>query len=100
MTTLSKEFILNNAITRGRNLSWVQFLKSKKVAEAVADKVWAYLVNHGCGKKNRKNILEVRPSERFTGTWKVRVNWLRSEVAVAALQASYTPDDLVDQWSP
>ena len=110
MTTIDGEMIQRRALTVGDSLSWVQFLKSQKVAEQVADRVWTYLVANGYGRLQREHTVRVKESERFPGTWMVRLT-LRSVArriegsrrdkmaSEAALKGAYTVDDLVPSYT-
>lgn len=108
MTTIGSEMIQRRALSVGGSLSWVQFLKSQQVAEQVADRVWAYLVANGYGRLQREHTVRVKESERFPGTWMVRVRLhLRSVTSSrrdtaameAALKGAYTTADLVASYT-
>lgn len=116
MTTLSADEVRKRALVRGSSMSWVDLLKSEAVANEVANRAWAYLASHGYGRRERRHVVQVRRSVTWEGTWLVRVllpgvrlpdrmpggkasNNAHTKAALEALQASYTPSDLVASWS-
>ncbi len=113
MTTLSSELIQERALQIGAGLSSLQFLRSQKVAEEVADRVWTYLVSNGYGRLQREHTVRVKESERFPGTWMVRLTlrsgirrpgaaegYRRDEMAAeAAFKGAYAVGDLVSSYT-
>lgn len=116
MVTFSARQIRNIALKRGISTCWVDFLKTEEVAKKVANEAWRRLESKGYPQKDRKQLVQVAPSELWDKTWKVEIflpsvspplygadgrekDMAGQDLAWSVLRASYSLTDLVTHWS-
>src|SRR6266496_5791852 len=105
---LNAERIKKRAISGGAR-SGIDFLVSEEVAKAVADRLRAYLKEQGYNPPNKKEVVRVKPSTLYEGTWRVEfwrglnlpnrerfasANKQRADFARKALESVFRPEDL------
>lgn len=109
---LNKQQIEQKAAYGGPSGCGVDLLKTKAVADKVADQLWQNLREGN--KTLERRFVQVLPSIDYPGTWLVRyrcipltyraagakeTNARRGEAMKRAAKASYSSSDLVDSWT-